>query len=86
MPPFERNGRAARRPVFEVTVPEHRAILHTRAYAQGHGSTSSLPLDFDPFVFNTSSQRSLGGSRGPDQKERVFKYTRVTASVRACAR
>lgn len=90
MPPFERNGRAARRPVFEVTVPEQPCNFPDSSVRGGHGSASALPLDFDPFVLVTSSQRRLGGSGGTDQKapetdERVFKRTRATASLRARA-
>lgn len=55
---------------LKLLSPSTRAILHTRECAEGHRSTFTLPLDFDPFVFITSSQRRRGGSRGTDQKAR----------------
>lgn len=90
MPPFERNGRAARRPVFEVAVPEQPCNFPDWSVrgggGGGHGSTSTLPLDFDPFVIVTSSRRRLGGSGGTDQKARRLMSVCLNARTHARAR
>lgn len=94
MPPFERNGGAARRPVFEVTVPGAAVQFYTLERAR-RGTyqplpclSTLIPLCFVPVVRGdpvdpVGEIKRPARLMGPETDERVFKRARGAASVRA---